>query len=599
MVSSGTTFSTEVQGYGNNNPAASLMEDDNILSDSERSAISASISSMEGIRADLQNAFQTATPDQKADLGSQISMINGSISGLKSAIKTGSKSNIGASIASAAGVVNHTRELLREDTLQNWQSSQDGMTSQDLYYNPPMSNADRGFVSKSFARDFSWYGGLDESSKTWINNDIASTVARDPELRAGLTAARAVNENTTLSGMQQKNIDDNKASIAEAKAYAKSKGDTELLGAIATSEKLIASRGKANDYSFKAQWDEVMKDGIITPEERKGLIEFANKETARRKEDFSKIDQKVFGGFSSGEKKAIDALYAKQHGGENPTPEQLQQFVKDAKPDTKQINDALAVMNKHAPDGCTKEQRRAAFAMLNDDQKQAFLLATAQTKLQVAEIAYDIKNFLKELSPEQQKETIAVMQQMIKDGKKDEVIAMLEVANGDKALSPATIKMIQNSKGTEDLAKIFQEAQALAEGDRKSFKSFSKTVTPQQDNSYQERVFDFGNWIVRGFTEENVVQAEEVVEAVETAPISVGGGNKTLDDMLKANSFKPPAGMTTSEKLDSDKITFSVGVPTTLGNLGVTHDSSNNNTPAPIPQVIVNNANTTKQAAQR
>ncbi len=531
MILSTITFSTEGQGY-DNNPAAALIDAENTMTDGEYSEISSMLNKMEGIKAELQAAMNdpSLTQQQKIDAGNNLSVVNGNISNLRAA-KSSGKSGFSASILSAAGIANE----LQKHNAEGSQSSSNNFNSEVLMSSAPLSTADRSFVRSSFTKDLGWYGGLDEKSKQWIDNDIASMANRDPEFKAGLTAARTVSENTVMNDIHQKNIDENKVAVAAGIQYAKQSGDKELLAAMESNQKLIQSRQKANDYTFGAQWNEAMKDGVITAEERKGIIEFSKQEAARRKEDFKEIDKKVFEGMPKAQRAALDKLYISERGGAAPTNEQLQQFIKDAKPDTMQVNHALAVMNKHAPQGCTHKEREAALAMLSPDQRKAFLLATSQTNMQVAEIAYDMKEFLGNVDGKDREQLIAEMQKNLKEGNKEGIIAMMEKANGDKALSPATIKMIQNSSSTEELAKMFEEAQKVGK-EKGAFRVFRDLATPDSEKgSWNAKAFNFTEWF------SYVQKAGEITKAVETSPIVVSAvpQNYAMAGMLK--EFKPPA----------------------------------------------------------
>ena len=537
-------------------PNESQINNDDELSASEKDAIDNVISTLKGIRAELESALTYASPEQRDNIQSIIATLSGNIKSLQS----GKKGTLSAAIASASNAVNDAKKEITEE-------KQELSASVASYNNSAqpvsMSSADYDFFASTASENLTWYKSLNLSAKQFVATDLAFQFSKDFDLKTGFTAARVVSENTTLSNIKEQNIIDNLAAISEAKTYAKKNDDKELLNAMVAGEKLIKTRCKVNDYTFRAEWDKANSDGVITAEERKELINFTKQEAVRRKEDFKEIDTKVLGMFSKGEKKSIESIYTAATGDTTPTAGEMQKFIKKYEPKAENINHFAAVMNKHAPPGSSPEQIQKALQMMSPEVRKDGLIAMYQSRMQAAEMAYDIKEMMQNLSPEQQQKAIAEIQQLLKEGKKEEVIAMLETANGDKNLSQGIKEWINKSKGTEDLQKIVGSVLQVDNNPRaiRNFATEIGSVFATENTGFS--IFDFNKGISYNGLEYGTIEPAQTLPKFEATSFP----NKFVD-MLAGDNFKAPEGVTATN------INFSGVATTGMNKAGISKQST-------------------------
>jgi hypothetical protein len=214
------------------------------LSTADAASLASILSTLEGIRGELQSALETSSPEQRAELSSQLSILYGSIASLK----TGNKTGISTAIASASGVVNHSRDKISEEKQQELGAA---VASYNNSVQPvSMSSADYDFFTSTANENFTWYTSSNLSVKQFVATDLAFQFSKDFDLKTGFTAARVVSENTTLSNIKDTNIKENLAAIADAKnrvpliAQTNPELAKQLSKAIEENEKLIQSRNK-------------------------------------------------------------------------------------------------------------------------------------------------------------------------------------------------------------------------------------------------------------------------------------------------------------------------------------------------------------------
>jgi hypothetical protein len=166
------------------------------------------------------------------------------------------------------------------------------------------------------------------------------------------------------------------------------------------------------------------------------------------------------------------------------------------------------------------------------------LIAMYQSRMQAAEMAYDIKEMMQNLSPEQQQKAIAEIQQLLKEGKKEEVIAMLETANGDKNLRQGIKEWINKSKGTEDLQKIVGSV-LQADNNPRAIRNFATELSSvfAPENA--------GFFIPNFYEPDKSAYSYRFDEQTQPLPkFEAPSSPNKFADMLAGANFKAPEGVT-------------------------------------------------------